>query len=151
VSARARVNAVGVTVSRGAISQPPPTKPELAKRTRLIHSDAVVARAVELLNAPDKTLVSLAKAFEIVKGDLGQGDHKLGGKRAAAISGVDEQDLLDFIDNANYPSLSGDLSRHAGENNERQPRRRTRSMDRTEAERLVRCVILAWIDAKTSG
>ena len=104
---RARAGAAIMTVSGGdPIGQPPSAEPVQAKRTRLIDSDPDVAKAAKLLNAPDETLVSLAKAFEIVKGDLGQGDHKLGGKTAAAISGVSEQELLDFMDNVAHPLLS---------------------------------------------
>ncbi len=83
-----------------------------------------------------------------MKGDLGQGDHKLGGQRAAAISGVNEQDLHDFMDNVAHPILSGDLSRHAGKNKARQPKPSTRRMGHAEATALVRRVVLTWIDAK---
>jgi hypothetical protein len=103
--ARSRAGAVAVMVGGGAISQPLPAEPVVAKRARLIDSDSVVANAVKLLNAPDETLVSLAKALEIVKGDLGQGNHKLGGHKAAALAGVNEEQLLDFLDNVNYPAL----------------------------------------------
>ncbi len=146
---RARAGTVTVAVGGDTIGEPAPTEPVQAKRTRLIDSDPDVARAVILLNAADKTLVSLAKAFEIVKGDLGQGDHKVGGQRAAAISGVNEQDLHDFMDNVAHPSLSGNLSRHAGKNKARQPKRAsTRRMEHAEATALVRRVVFAWIDAK---
>jgi hypothetical protein len=114
----------------------------------LITSNPEVERAVRFLNAPDKTLVSLAKALEVVKGDLGQGDHKLGGQTAAHLAGVDPQDLLTFVHNVNYPVLSGDLSRHAGKNKARQPKPTARKMDHAEATALVRRVLLAWIDAK---
>ncbi len=137
-----------MTVGGDTINQPPPSEPLQAKCARLINSDADMAQAIRLLNADDETLVSLAKALEIVKGDLGQGDHKLGGKTAAAISGVSEQELLDFMDNVAHPLLSGDLSRHAGKNKDRQPKRTTRRMDHAEAKALVRRVVLAWIDAK---
>jgi hypothetical protein len=145
--ARSRVGAVAVVVG-GAISQPLPAEPVVAKRARLINSDDDVARAAKLLNAPDKTLVSLAKALEIVKGDLGQGDHKLGGQRAAALAEVKEQDLLNFTANVNYPTLSGDLSRHAGKNKDRQPKPSARRMSHAEATALVRRAVLSWIDAK---
>ena len=145
---RARAGEVTVTVGGDTINQPPPSEPLQAKRARLINSDADVERAVGLLHADDETLVSLAKAYEIVKGDLGQGNHKLGGQRAAAISGVNEQDLLDFMENVNYPDLSGHLSRHAGKNEARRPKQSARRMDRAEAESLIRRVVAAWIDAK---
>jgi hypothetical protein len=146
---RARAGAVSVTVGGDTINQPPPSEPLQAKRTRMISVDTDVAQAVRLLNADDPTLGSLAKALEIVKGDLGDGDHKEGGRRAAVISGVNEQDLLVFNDNVSFPTVSGELSRHAGRNINRQPKRPTRPMDREEAKRLVRQVVLAWIDAKT--
>ena len=146
---RVRAGAVTTTVGGDTINQPPPSEPLQAKRTRLIDSDPEVARAVKLLTADDKTLVSLGKAFEIVKGDLGQGNQKLGGQRASAISGVDEQELLDFMDNVAHPLLSGDLSRHAGKNKDRQPKATARRMGHAEATALIRRVVLAWIDAKT--
>ena len=143
---RARPGSVTITVIGEAIR---PSEALLAKRTRLIDANPDVAKAVSLLNAPDETLGSLARALEIAKGDLGNGDHEEGGKRAAAISGVSEQDLLVFMDNVNYPSLGGNLSRHAGKNKKRQLKRPSRSMGRAEAEALVRRVLIAWIDAKT--
>ena len=93
------------TVSGNAICQPPASEPVQAKRTRVIGSDPDVARVVGLLNAHDDTLVSLSKAFEIVKGDLGQGNQKLGGQKAAVLSGVEERDLLDFVANVAHPIL----------------------------------------------
>ena len=66
--ARGRAGAFAETLTGDVISQPPPTEPVLAKRARLIDSDADVAQAVKLLNADDETLGSLAKAFEIVAG-----------------------------------------------------------------------------------
>ena len=146
-AAEGRARAEAVTVSGDAIT--PPVESVLAKRARLINSDPDVAQAVKLLNADDETLVSLGKAFEIVKGDLGQGNHKLGGQRASAISGADEQELLDFMDNVAHPLLSGDLSRHAGKNKDRQPKATARRMGHAEAKALIRRVVLAWIDAKT--
>lgn len=147
VLARVRAEADTVTVGGDAISQPPPAESAPAKRTRLIDSDADVARAVKFLNEPDETFGSLAKALEIVKDDLGQGNQERGGKLAAAIAGANEQDLLDFRENANDPGLSGDLARHAGKNKVRNPKT-TRRMGRAEAADLVRRVVLAWIDAK---
>jgi hypothetical protein len=147
ILARARAEADTVTVGGDAISQPPPAESAPAKRTRLIDSDADVARAVKFLNEPDETFGSLAKALEIVKDDLGQGNQERGGKLAAAIAGANEQDLLDFRENANDPGLSGDLARHAGKNKVRNPKT-TRRMGRAEAADLVRRVVLAWIDAK---
>jgi hypothetical protein len=145
---RSRVGAVAVVLSGDRINPAPPAESLLAKRTRLIDTDDEVRKAVKFLNAPDDTLVSLAKAYEIVKGDLGNGDHKLGGQRAAAISGVNEQDLLDFLDNAAHPTLSGDMARHAGKNTKRLAKCNIRRMSHTEATSLVRRVVLAWIDAK---
>lgn len=147
IQARSRAEGVLVTVGGDAAS-PPPTEPILARRTRLIATNAEVAEAVELLNNSDKTLVSLAKAYEIVKGDLGHGNHKLGGKKAATISGVSEEDLLAFMENVNYPALSGGMSRHAGKNTKREPEEATRKMSHAEATSLIRQVVLAWIDAK---
>jgi hypothetical protein len=93
---RVRAGTVTTTVD-GRPTQPTSFAESVqAKRTRLIGSDPEVAQAVKLLNAGDETLVSLGKAFEIVKGDLGQGDHKLGGQRASAVSGVAEQELLEL-------------------------------------------------------
>jgi hypothetical protein len=147
---RVRAGTVTVTTTINGTPNQPTSLAEsvLAKRTRLIGSAPEVAQAVKLLNAGDKTLVSLGKAFEIVKGDLGQGKHKLGGQIASTISGVDEQELLDFTDNVAHPLLSGDLSRHAGKNKDRQPKATARRMNHAEATTLIRRVVLAWIDAK---
>jgi hypothetical protein len=144
---RLRVGAVTMIISGGAIREPP-GKSLLAKRTRLIDSDPEVAKAVSFLNVGDETLGSLAKAFEIVKGDLGQGDHRVGGKRAAALSGSRSRTFLAFMDNVAHPTLSGDLSRHTGRNKDRQPKATARQMSHAEATALVRRVVLAWIDAK---
>src|SRR5208283_1778545 len=62
-----------------------------------------------------------------------QSDKLLGGRKAATISGLNEEDLFVFIDNVNYPSLSGDLSRHAGRNDKRRSERPIRPIDRAVA------------------
>ena len=76
-----------------------------------------------------------------MKGDLGQSNHELGGERAAVISGVNEQDLLDFMENVNHPDLSGHLSRHAGKNEARRPKQSAQRMEsrRSGSSNTARC------------
>jgi hypothetical protein len=44
-----------------------------------VAADPDVARAAKFFNEPDETFGSLAKALEIVKDDLGQGNQERGG------------------------------------------------------------------------
>jgi hypothetical protein len=92
LQARSRIEASAETVGGDTIREPPPsTEPVLAKCARLIAADPDVARAAKFFNEPDEAFGSLAKALEIVKDDLGQGNQERGGKAAAAISGVKRQ------------------------------------------------------------